>query len=96
VDIVLIGSTLQNTEPSSTNPEPALYVECVASASAGSFSVPTYVLQALPAPGPGFPLAGMVFVGPASAVTKITPAPTGLDAAYLYYRIVAGYSVQWE
>src|ERR1700691_4895911 len=96
VDIVLIGSTLQNTEPSSTNPEAALYVECVASASAGSFNVPTYVLQALPAPGPGFPLAGMLFVGPASAVTEVTPAPTGLDAAYLYYRVISGYSVQWQ
>jgi uncharacterized protein (TIGR03437 family) len=96
VDIVLIGSTLQNTEPSTTNPEPALYVECVAPASAGSYNVPSYLLQALPAPGPGFPLAGMVFVGPASAVTKVSQAPTGLDAAYLYYKIISGYSVQWQ
>ena len=58
--------------------------------------MPTYVLEALPAPGPGFPLSGMVFVGPASEVTKMDPTPTGLDAAYLYYRIIAGYSVQWQ
>jgi hypothetical protein len=65
-------------------------------AGAGSFEVPTYVLQALPAAGPGFPLSGMVLVGPASAPTKISPAPTGLDAAYLYYRFIWGYSVQWQ
>src|SRR5580658_801143 len=96
VDITLIGSTLQNTLPSVTNPEPATYVECVVPAGGGSFEVPTYVLQALPSVGPGFPLSGMVLVGPASAPTKISPAPTGLDAAYLYYRFIWGYSVHWQ
>ena len=96
VDITLIGSTVQNTAPSITNPEPALYVECVVQASLGSFNVPTYVLQALPAGGADVPLSGLVLVGQTSAVTKISPAPTGLDAAYLYYRIISGYTVQWQ
>jgi hypothetical protein len=65
--------------------------------NAGSFNVPTYVLQALPSgAGSGSPISGLVLVGPASAVTKINPVPAGLDAAYLYYRILSGYSVQWE
>ncbi|MGC9947929.1 MAG: hypothetical protein ABSF64_16305 [Bryobacteraceae bacterium] len=96
VDITLIGSTVQNTLPSPTNPEPGVYVECVAPASAGSFNVPTYVLAALPAGGADVPLAGLVLVGPASAVTPIAPPPTGLDAAFLYYRFLAGYTVEWQ
>jgi uncharacterized protein (TIGR03437 family) len=96
VDIALVGSTLQNTLPSVSNPEPGVAVECVVKASAGSFNVPTYVLAALPAGAPDVPLAGLVLVGPASAVTPINPLPTGLDAAYLYYRIISGYTVQWQ
>jgi uncharacterized protein (TIGR03437 family) len=96
VDIALIGSTVQNTAPSTVNPEPGVYVECIASASAGTFTVPTYVLGALPAGPPDVPLAGLVLVGPASAVTPISPVPTGLDAAYLYYRFITGYTVQWQ
>jgi hypothetical protein len=96
VDIALIGSTVQNTLPSETNPEPGIYVECMVPASAGSFNVPTYVLQALPQTTSGSDLPGLVLVGPASAVTKISPVPTGLDAAYLYYRFISGYTVQWE
>ncbi|MGA2591576.1 MAG: hypothetical protein ABSH32_16780 [Bryobacteraceae bacterium] len=96
VDIVLIGSTVQNTLPSTTNPEPGMYVGCIVPASAGSFNVPTYVLQALPQTTSGSALPGLVLVGPASGATKISPVPTGLDAAYLYYRFIAGYTVQWE
>jgi hypothetical protein len=65
-------------------------------ANAGSFNVPTYVLEALPAGANNAPLAGLVLVGPASAVTPISPAPSGLDAAYLYYRFISGYTVQWQ
>ncbi len=96
VDIVLIGSTVQNEFPSGTHPEPAMYVECVAPTSAGSFKVPTYALQALPAGIAGPEVPGLVLVGQTSAVTKISPVPSGLDAAYLYYRIISGYTVQWE
>jgi uncharacterized protein (TIGR03437 family) len=97
VDITLIGSTLLNTLPSTTNPEPAMAVECIVPSNAGSFNVPSYVLEALPSgAASGSPVAGLVLVGPVSAVTKIAPVPTGLDAAYLYYRIVSGYTVQWE
>jgi uncharacterized protein (TIGR03437 family) len=97
VDITLLGSTVQNELPSTTNPEPGMYVECIVNASAGSFNVPTYVLQALPANTPSLSaVPGIVLVGPAGTVSKLNPAPTGLDAAYLYYRIISGYSVQWQ
>jgi len=97
VDITLIGSTVENTLPSSTYPEPAVYVECIANQNALSFTVPTYVLESLPSGAQsGSPVSGMVLVGPVSPVTIITPVPSGLDAAYLYYRIINGYSVQWE
>jgi len=97
VDITLLGSTVQNELPSTTNPEPGMYVECIVNASAGSFNVPAYVLQALPANTPSLSaVPGIVLVGPAGTVSKLNPAPTGLDAAYLYYRIISGYSVQWQ
>jgi uncharacterized protein (TIGR03437 family) len=101
VDIALIGSTVQNLLPSATNPEPGVYVDCVVPASKGSFSVPTYVLQALPQTAfNGTPsnsdIPGLVLVGPASGVSKISPVPTGLDAAYLYYRFISGYTVDWQ
>jgi len=73
-----------------------VYVDCIVQASAGSFNVPTYVLEALPVGASNVPLAGLVLVGPASGVTKLSPSPTGLDAAYLYYRFITGYTVQWQ
>ena len=74
-----------------------MVVECIVNSSPGSFNVPTYVLEALPSgASSGSSISGMVLVGPASAVTKINPTPTGLDAAYLYYRIISGYSVEWQ
>jgi hypothetical protein len=101
VDITLIGSLAQYTEPSTADPEPGMYVECVVQASLGSFNVPAYVLQALPqttvdGTPSGSDLPGVVLVGQTSPVTKISPAPTGLDAAYLYYRIISGYTVDWQ
>ena len=101
VDITLVGSMVYNLLPSQTNPEPGVYVECIVPASAGSFNVPTYVLQALPQTAlNGTPSAsdipGVVLVGPASGATKISPTPQGLDAAYLYYRFLSGYTVDWQ
>jgi uncharacterized protein (TIGR03437 family) len=97
MDIILIGSTVENTLPSPTYPEPAMAVECIATGTAGSFTVPTYVLQALPTTGnSGSPVTGIVLVGPISAPQKISPPPTGLDVAYMYYQIVTGYTVEWQ
>jgi uncharacterized protein (TIGR03437 family) len=97
VDITLIGSTVENSYPSQTNPEPAMWVECVAPTSAGSFTVPTYVLKALPpATNSGSFVSGVALLGQTSQVTAISPAPTGLDAAYLFYRFIVGYTVQWQ
>jgi hypothetical protein len=96
VDITLIGSTVQNTLPSTTNPEPGVYVECMAPASAGSFNVPTYVL-ACPASGRRGCAARRSGPGrPGQRGDADRPAPTGLDAAYLYYRFLAGYTVEWQ
>lgn len=97
VDITLIGSTVQNELPSVTNPEPGVMVECVVPATAGSFNVPTYILSTLPfSLTSGSVIPGAVLVGPASGATKISPVPSGLDATYLYYRFVSGYTVQWQ
>jgi uncharacterized protein (TIGR03437 family) len=97
VDITLVGSLAHGAGPSSSNPEPAVYVECVVPANTSSFNVPTYVLQALPVVDDDTAgVSGMVMVGPVSAVTPINPVPTGLDAAYLYYRFIQGYAVEWQ
>jgi hypothetical protein len=98
VDITLIASTVQNSYPDTRgHPEPAMYVECILPANKLSFSVPTYVLQALPpAINSGSFVSGVVLVGQASPVTKMSPVPTGLDAAYMYYRFLTGYTVQWQ
>jgi len=97
IDITLIGSTVQNTLPSPTTPEPGVQIECIVPASPGSFNVPVYVLQSLPAFGnSGSPVSGLVMVGPTGAPVKISPAPTGLDAAYMFYQFISGFTVQWE
>ena len=78
-----------------------MYAECIVPTSKLSFEVPSYVLQALPqtvfngTPSNSF-VAGVLLVGQTGPVTKISPPPTGLDAAYLYYRIISGYTVQWQ
>jgi len=72
-------------------------VECIVPATAGSFNVPTYVLEALPpAINSGSFVSGVVLIGETSPVTKIVPPPAGLGAAYLYYRIISGYTVVWQ
>jgi len=98
VDIALMGSTTVFTFPDTnpSYPEPGVYVQCIVPAGAGSFNVPSYVLQALPPSLSGSALPGLVLVGPASAVTKMSPLPAGLDAAYLYYRFLTAYTVQWQ
>jgi hypothetical protein len=97
VDITLYASTVENSYPSLKTPEPAIAIECIAPVNAGSFKVPEYVMQAMPpATNSGSFVSGVVLVGQSSAVTKITPVPTGLDAAYMYYRLISGYTVQWQ
>jgi hypothetical protein len=96
MDILLIGSTTEEVSPSVITPEPAVQVECVVPSAAGTFTVPTYVLQALPVGYSGVSMTGAVLVGPISAPEKISPPPSGLDVAYLYYQILSGYTVQWQ
>ena len=97
VDITLIGTTAQFTIPIITSPEPGVQVECIVPNSLGSFNVPTYVLQTLPPRGnSGSVVQGLVTVGPVSAPVKISPTPTGLDALYMYFRFIQGYTVYWQ
>jgi len=96
VGITLIGSTtLQSVEPLPT--DPGEQVQCVAPTSAGSFTIPTYVLEALPSTlSSPSPTAGELLVGPLSGAVPITPAPSGLDAAWIFYQFVAGLQVWWQ
>jgi hypothetical protein len=98
VDITLVGSTARYTTPFSApqEAEPGVQVECIAPTSLGSFTVPTYVLQALPPTSPNTDGTASVMVGPVSAPSKISTTPTGLDALYVYYRFIQGYTVVWE
>jgi hypothetical protein len=71
--------------------------ECIAPASQGSFMVPSFVMQALPSTaGSGSTLAGEILVGPASGAVPITPTPSGLDAAYIYYHFIQGLPAVWQ
>lgn len=94
IDITLIGSTVTFTVPS--NLDSGVQVECIVPSTLGSFNVPTYMLQTLPASANGPLVAGMVLVGPISAPQKISPPPSGLDALYMYYRFLSGYTVAWQ
>jgi hypothetical protein len=97
VDILAISSTLQSgLTPTETTP--GAYVECIAPSSAGEFTIPVYVLQSLPSTA-GSTAAippGSLQVGPASGAVEVTPVPSGLDAAYIFYQYVAGVNVTWE
>ena len=98
VDITAISSTLASgTTPADTTP--GILAECIAPASLGKFTIPTYVLQSLPANPipPAGPLVppGELLVGPASAVTTATE-PSGLDELYIFYHFIAGQNVTWQ
>lgn len=96
VDITAIGSTETTTFPTAT--APGVLIECIAPASAGSFTIPTYVLAALPSTvGNTTSLVppGELLVGPASTVTSATP-PTGLDALYIFYHYIQGSVAAWQ
>lgn len=108
VDITAISSTLQSgTVPAKTTP--GILVECIAPASAGTFTIPTYVLASLPSTASSTALVppGELLVGPASTVcggsagtsttcpSAITP-PSGLDELYIFYHYISGYNVTWQ
>lgn len=96
VDITAIGSTETTTFPAANSP--GILIECVAPASTGSFTIPPYVLSALPSTvGNTTSLVppGELLVGPASTVTVATP-PTGLDALYIFYHFIQGSVVAWQ
>jgi hypothetical protein len=97
VDILAISSTLQSgLTPTSTTP--GAYVECIAPASSGTFTIPAYVLQSLPSTATSTAAVppGSLQVGPASGAVTVTPTPAGLDAAYIFYHYVAGVNVVWQ
>jgi uncharacterized protein (TIGR03437 family) len=96
VDITAISSTLASgiVPPPGT---PGILVECIAPASTGSFTIPTYVLQSLASTAGSTAIEppGELLVGPASAPVKAT-TPTGLDALYIFYHYIQGLNVTWQ
>lgn len=96
VDITAIASaTQQSLLPLPT--DPGVQVECIAPASLGSFTIPAYVLQAMPSTvGTASPVAGVLQVGPASGAVSFSAVPAGLDAAYIFYHYIAGAPVTWQ
>jgi uncharacterized protein (TIGR03437 family) len=97
VDITAIASTLQSgTAPLATTP--GVLVECMAPSQAGKFTIPPYVLQALPSTVNSTALVppGELLVGPASGAVKATTLPTGLDALYIVYHFIQGQNVSWQ
>jgi uncharacterized protein (TIGR03437 family) len=96
VDIVGIGYTAANGGIPTSSDTSAQFT-CVAPVGAGQFTVPSFVLQSLPSTtGPSsFPL-GFLLVGSSGPAQKVSPTPSGLDAAYVFYRILAGGSVVWQ
>ena len=67
-------------------------------ASAGSFTVPTFVLQSLPSTAASQSVIppGELLVGPASGAVKTSTTPSGLDAAYIFYHFIQGLNVTWK
>jgi uncharacterized protein (TIGR03437 family) len=95
VDITAIASTLlSGTAPPAITP--GILVECIALASAQTFTIPTYVLQTLPSTTGSSALVppGELLVGPASGPVKVT-APSGLDDLYIFYHYIGGDAVTW-
>jgi uncharacterized protein (TIGR03437 family) len=96
VDITAISSTLlSGLTPSATTP--GVLVECFAPASAGTFTIPTYVLQTLPSTTGSAAAVppGELLVGPASGAISLT-APSGLDALYGVFHFIGGINVSWQ
>jgi uncharacterized protein (TIGR03437 family) len=100
VDITGIASTyIGGGEPSAATP--GVIFECIAPTSAGSFTVPTVVLSALPSTAASVSAGGLIptgylLVGPASKLEPVTPTPSGLDAAYIYYHFIQGANAVWK
>jgi uncharacterized protein (TIGR03437 family) len=108
VDITAVSSTLLSGEAPSAN-TPGVLVECIAPASAGTFTIPTYVLESLPSTVNSTALVppGELLVGPASVACSSTIAtsttcpadltlPSGLDALYIFYHFIQGQNVNWQ
>lgn len=96
VNITAISSTLQSGQfPLDTTP--GILAECVANTADGTFTIPTYVLQALPSNVGSQAVVppGELLVGPASGAVKATP-PAGLDELYIFYHFIAGQNVTWQ
>jgi len=95
IDITAIASTLASGLPAANTP--GILVQCIAPASTGTFTIPTYVLQSLPSTVSSTALVppGELLVGPASGAQKITE-PSGLDAAYIFYHFIEGQNVSWQ
>lgn len=108
VDITAVSSTEQAAVLTPSATTPGILIECIAPVSAGSFTIPTYVLQSLPSTvgSQSTVPPGELLVGPASAAcsslgtsadcpTQLT-APSGLDALYIFYHLIQGSNVSWN
>jgi hypothetical protein len=101
VDITAIASTAKTTAgpaPAGEPPSPGTLVECLAPASAGTFTIPVFVLQGLSSTQGSQSLipVGELLVGPASGAVKLSTTPSGLDAAYIFYHFIQGANVTWQ
>jgi len=93
VEITGIGAVSGPLGPTETSPGVAFL--CVAPASAGTFTIPSVVLQSLPKSDASSIIpTGFLLVGTSSAPVKFS-AP-GLDAGYLSYRGLAGKNVLYQ
>ncbi len=95
VDITAISSTILSGTPATGTP--GILVECIAPTSAGTFTIPTYILASLPSTAASTALdpPGELLVGPASPAVKVTP-PSGLDELYIFYHLISGSAVTWQ
>ena len=98
VDITAIGSTATASGGPVTGVTPGTLVECLVPASAGTFTIPTFVLSALPSTQASASIIppGELLVGPATGAMPVSPTPNGLDAAYIFYHFIQGLNVGWK
>jgi uncharacterized protein (TIGR03437 family) len=98
VDITAIGSTATSSAGPQAGVTPGTLIECLVPASAGTFTIPPFVLSALPSTQGSQSIVppGELLVGPASGATKVSPTPSGLDAAYIFYHFIQGVNVGWK